>query len=132
MNHGAVASSVSRSGWRENENPLRNRLGLPSALIKRNIELKGDVDVDIDMNQTIVDLAIEYDKPVRIGVNWGSLDARLLARLMDENASLSKPLDASVVMREALISSAVDSAMQAEQLGLPHDRIILSCKVSDI
>ena len=81
---------------------------------------------------TIVDLAIEYDKPVRIGVNWGSLDARLLAKLMDENATLSKPLDASVVMREALISSAIDSAKQAEQLGLPHDRIILSCKVSDV
>ena len=81
---------------------------------------------------TIVDLAIEYGKPVRIGVNWGSLDARLLARLMDENAKLSKPLDASVVMREALISSAVDSAKQAEQLGLAHDRIILSCKVSDV
>jgi (E)-4-hydroxy-3-methylbut-2-enyl-diphosphate synthase len=81
---------------------------------------------------TIVDLAIEYDKPVRIGVNWGSLDARLLARLMDENAALSKPMDASVVMREALISSAIDSAKQAEQLGLPHDRIILSCKVSDV
>ena len=81
---------------------------------------------------TIVDLAIEYGKPVRIGVNWGSLEARLLARLMDENAKLSKPLDASVVMREALISSAVDSAKQAEQLGLAHDRIILSCKVSDV
>jgi (E)-4-hydroxy-3-methylbut-2-enyl-diphosphate synthase len=81
---------------------------------------------------TIVDLAIEYDKPVRIGVNWGSLDARLLARLMDENAALSKPLDAAVVMREALISSAIDSAQQAEQLGLAHDRIILSCKVSDV
>ena len=81
---------------------------------------------------TIVDLAIEYGKPVRIGVNWGSLDARLLSRLMDENAKLSKPMDASVVMREALISSAIDSAKQAEQLGLAHDRIILSCKVSDV
>jgi (E)-4-hydroxy-3-methylbut-2-enyl-diphosphate synthase len=81
---------------------------------------------------TIVDLAIEYGKPVRIGVNWGSLDARLLSRLMDENAKLSKPMDAAVVMREALISSAIDSAKQAEQLGLAHDRIILSCKVSDV
>ena len=81
---------------------------------------------------TIVGLAIEYDKPVRIGVNWGSLDAALLARLMDENAALSKPQDSAVVMREALVRSALDSAAQAEALGLPHDRIILSCKVSDV
>ena len=81
---------------------------------------------------TIVELAIEHDKPVRIGVNWGSLDAGLLARLMDENASKPRPDDAAVVMREALIRSAIDSAEQAEQLGLAHDRIILSCKVSDV
>ncbi|MDH3788201.1 MAG: flavodoxin-dependent (E)-4-hydroxy-3-methylbut-2-enyl-diphosphate synthase [Xanthomonadales bacterium] len=85
-----------------------------------------------DQFATIIEQAIEYDKPVRIGVNWGSLDARLLARLMDENAALSEPLDAAVVMREALISSAVESAGQAESLGLPHNRIILSCKVSDV
>jgi (E)-4-hydroxy-3-methylbut-2-enyl-diphosphate synthase len=85
-----------------------------------------------DQFATIIDLAIEYAKPVRIGVNWGSLDAGLLARLMDENAALPKPQDASVVMREALIRSALDSAKQAEILGLPHDRIILSCKVSDV
>jgi (E)-4-hydroxy-3-methylbut-2-enyl-diphosphate synthase len=81
---------------------------------------------------TIIEQAIEYEKPVRIGVNWGSLDARLLARLMDENAALNKPLDAAVVMREALISSAIESAEQAEKLGLAHDRIILSCKVSNV
>ncbi|MFC1689694.1 flavodoxin-dependent (E)-4-hydroxy-3-methylbut-2-enyl-diphosphate synthase [Pseudomonadota bacterium] len=85
-----------------------------------------------DQFATIIEQAIEYSKPVRIGVNWGSLDARLLARLMDENAALSQPLDAAVVMREALISSAIESAAQAEALGLPHDRIILSCKVSDV
>lgn len=85
-----------------------------------------------DQFSTIIELAREYDKPVRIGVNWGSLDQALLARLMDENAALAKPADATVVMREALISSALDSAGQAEQLGLPHDRIILSCKVSDV
>ena len=85
-----------------------------------------------DQFATIVDLAIKHDKPVRIGVNWGSLDASLLARLMDENAALSAPLEASQVMREALIRSAIDSAQQAEQLGLAHDRIILSCKVSDV
>ncbi len=81
---------------------------------------------------TIIGLALKYDKPVRIGVNWGSLDASLLARLMDENAALSTPADAAVVMREALIRSAVDSAQQAESLGLGHDRIVLSCKVSDV
>ncbi len=81
---------------------------------------------------TIIALALEYGKPVRIGVNWGSLDARLLARLMDDNAARSSPMDATHVMREALIQSAMDSAQQAEALGLPHDRIILSCKVSDV
>ena len=81
---------------------------------------------------TIIELAIEHGKPVRIGVNWGSLDARLLARLMDANATLSKPRDAAVVMREALICSALESAEQAEGLGLAHNRIILSCKVSSV
>jgi (E)-4-hydroxy-3-methylbut-2-enyl-diphosphate synthase len=81
---------------------------------------------------TIVGLAIEHGKPVRIGVNWGSLDAALLARLMDENARLPKPQDSTFVMREALVRSALDSAAQAESLGLPHDRIILSCKVSGV
>jgi (E)-4-hydroxy-3-methylbut-2-enyl-diphosphate synthase len=81
---------------------------------------------------TIIELAIEHDKPVRIGVNWGSLDAGLLARLMDENAARSEPAEAGSVMREALVRSALDSAAQAEKLGLPHDRIILSCKVSGV
>ena len=81
---------------------------------------------------TIIQLALDYQKPVRIGVNWGSLDAGLLARLMDENAALAQPEDAGVVMREALIRSALESAQQAEELGLAHDRIILSCKVSDV
>jgi (E)-4-hydroxy-3-methylbut-2-enyl-diphosphate synthase len=81
---------------------------------------------------TIVELAITNDKPVRIGVNWGSLDASLLAELMDENAALDAPREAGEVMREALIRSALDSAAQAEALGLGHDRIILSCKVSDV
>ena len=85
-----------------------------------------------DQFSTIVELAIKYGKPVRIGVNWGSLDARLLARLMDENAALAKPRDASVVMRHALVRSAIDSASQAEDIGLPHDHIILSAKVSAV
>lgn len=85
-----------------------------------------------DQFATIIGLAIEHGKPVRIGVNWGSLDARLLARLMDENAGKSQPADATVVMRKALVQSAIESAQQAESLGLAHDRIILSCKVSDV
>jgi len=85
-----------------------------------------------DQFATIVGLAIEYAKPVRIGVNWGSLDQRLLANLMDINARQSAPQPADAVMREALIRSALESAAQAEELGLPHDRIILSCKVSDV
>jgi len=85
-----------------------------------------------DQFATIIDLAKTHGKPVRIGVNWGSLDAGLLARLMDENASSDAPADAGEVMREALIRSAIESAQQAEQLGLGHDRIILSCKVSDV
>jgi (E)-4-hydroxy-3-methylbut-2-enyl-diphosphate synthase len=85
-----------------------------------------------DQFATIIEQALMHDKPVRIGVNWGSLDSSLLARLMDENASLSKPGEAAEVMREALIRSALESAGQAEQLGLEHDRIILSCKVSDV
>jgi len=83
-----------------------------------------------DQFSSIIELAIEHDKPVRIGVNWGSLDQSLLARLMDRNAELSEPQSADVVMREALVVSALESAEQAEELGLPHDRIILSCKVS--
>ena len=85
-----------------------------------------------DQFATIVGLAIEHDKPVRIGVNWGSLDQRLLASLMDANGKSRVPQAADAVMREALIRSAVDSAGQAEELGLAHDRIILSCKVSAV
>jgi len=85
-----------------------------------------------DQFATIIGLAIEYDKPVRIGVNWGSLDQRLLAKLMDANGKSSSPQPADAVMREALIRSALESAQQAEAGGLAHDRIILSCKVSAV
>jgi len=85
-----------------------------------------------DQFSIIVGQAIEYNKPVRIGVNWGSLDQALLARLMDDNGKLSTPAPADAVMREALIRSALESAEQAESLGLAHDRIILSCKVSGV
>ncbi len=77
-------------------------------------------------------LACRHGKAVRIGVNWGSLDQELLARLMDENARASQPLDAKAVMREALVVSAVGGAQRAEQLGLAGDRIVISCKVSDV
>ena len=81
---------------------------------------------------TMIKLAMDYDKPVRIGVNWGSLDQELLKVLMDENASLKDPLPASSVMKETLIRSVIDSAMTAESIGLPKNKIIVSCKVSDV
>ena len=80
----------------------------------------------------LIEKAIEYDKPIRIGVNWGSLDQDLATHMMDENARLAEPLDADHVMQEALISSALNSATKAEEIGLPRDRIILSCKVSGV
>jgi len=80
----------------------------------------------------MIEAALAHGKPVRIGVNWGSLDPELLARMMDENARRSTPSGADEVMREALIVSALDSAAQAEKLGLPADRIVLSCKVSGV
>jgi (E)-4-hydroxy-3-methylbut-2-enyl-diphosphate synthase len=80
----------------------------------------------------MIGIACRHDKPVRIGVNWGSLDQDLLTRLMDENSRRSDPLDASDVMREAIVVSALDSAARAEELGLPHDRIVISCKVSGV
>jgi (E)-4-hydroxy-3-methylbut-2-enyl-diphosphate synthase len=80
----------------------------------------------------MIEAAVRYDKAVRIGVNWGSLDQELLARLMDENASRSSPWDAKQVMYEALIASAIDSAKLAESLGLRSEQIILSCKVSGV
>jgi (E)-4-hydroxy-3-methylbut-2-enyl-diphosphate synthase len=81
---------------------------------------------------TLVECAIRYDKPVRIGVNWGSLDQELLAQLMDENARLAQPRDSLEVMREAVIRSALDSARQAEDWGLPAERIVISCKMSQV
>ncbi len=81
---------------------------------------------------TMVSQAMEYDKPVRIGVNWGSLDATLLTRMMDENARSAAPLDAHLVTREALVVSALSSAEAAEAQGLARDRIVLSCKVSGV
>ena len=80
----------------------------------------------------LIEFAIRYNKPVRIGANWGSLDQSLAARLMDENSQLANPLPAARVLREALIRSALDSANTAVELGLPADRIVLSAKVSGV
>ncbi len=80
----------------------------------------------------MIEVACRFDKPVRIGVNWGSLDQELLARVMDENARRAEPLDAQLVMHEALVTSAIENAERAEVLGLGRDRIILSCKVSGV
>ncbi len=80
----------------------------------------------------LIDIACRYDKPVRIGVNWGSLDQALLARVMDENARRPQPKDAVEVMREAMVTSALESAAQAVEWGLSPEKIILSCKVSGV
>ena len=80
----------------------------------------------------MIEFACKYAKPVRIGVNWGSLDPELIARMMDENARSAEPQDAAVVTRKALVASALDSARQAEALGLARERIVLSCKVSGV
>jgi (E)-4-hydroxy-3-methylbut-2-enyl-diphosphate synthase len=80
----------------------------------------------------MIEEALRWAKPIRIGVNWGSLDQELLARLMDENAKSPSPRDASHVLRDALVVSALESARRAEELGLPGDSIVLSCKVSDV
>jgi (E)-4-hydroxy-3-methylbut-2-enyl-diphosphate synthase len=80
----------------------------------------------------MIEVAMQYDKPVRIGVNWGSLDQALLARIMDENAARSQPWSAQAVMYEALVTSAIENALRAEELGMGRDQIILSCKVSGV
>ena len=80
----------------------------------------------------MIETAIKYDKPVRIGVNWGSLDQSLLARIMDENAARAQPWSAQSVMYEALITSAIENAQRAEELGMRREQIVLSCKVSGV
>ena len=85
-----------------------------------------------DQFSTMIEKAIEHAKPVRIGVNWGSLDPELLARMMDDNARLPRPLEADEVMREALVVSALESAEYARSIGLHADRIVISCKVSAV
>src|SRR5579872_2093581 len=85
-----------------------------------------------DNFRTMIEAAIEYDRPVRIGVNWGSLDSALLTRMMDENNLLAEPLDARAVTLRAIVVSAIESAKAAEHYGLGKDRIILSAKVSGV
>src|SRR5579863_10095652 len=85
-----------------------------------------------DNFKVMIDVAAENDKPVRIGVNWGSLDSALLTRMMDENSALPEPKDARDVTLDAMVASAVQSARSAERHGLGHDKIILSAKVSGV
>lgn len=86
-----------------------------------------------DLNfKSMIEVALKFDKPVRIGVNWGSLDQELLAKMMDDNARLKEPKDAHDVLIDAIIESALASARMAEDYGLPHDRIIISAKVSEV
>ena len=81
---------------------------------------------------SMIERACEYDKAVRIGVNWGSMDQQLMARLMDENNKSDKPQEPAEIMLEAMVTSALESAQQAEELGLAHEKIILSCKMSGV
>lgn len=81
---------------------------------------------------TMIEVALKYNKPVRIGVNWGSLDKHLVAKLMDDNAKKSSPLPSNIITQQALVMSALNSAKFAESLGLPADKIVISCKVSNV
>ena len=81
---------------------------------------------------TMIEVALKYDRPVRIGVNWGSLDQELATRMMDENAKSPEPKDAAEITQEALVVSAIENAKRAEELGMGRDKIVLSCKVSDV
>jgi len=94
-----------------------------------NVGFKAKQDRNYSM---MIEKAIEYDKPVRIGVNWGSLDQAMLQHLMDENAKKDQPLDARLIMHEAMVQSGVSSAQRAVELGLGKDKIIISAKVSEV
>jgi (E)-4-hydroxy-3-methylbut-2-enyl-diphosphate synthase len=113
---------------------LRNYPECARALSKYRIN-PGNVSIgrkDDDNFRTMVEVAVEYQKPVRIGVNWGSLDQALLTRMMDENSKSANPLPARDVMMEAMVVSALDNAAAAERYGLRRDQIILSAKVSGV
>ena len=113
---------------------LREHPGCAEALAKYRIN-PGNVGRGSKRDPQFVEMietACRYEKPVRIGVNWGSLDQELLTRLMDENSASTEPQTAQEVMRRAVVLSAVESAIRAEQIGMAHDRIILSAKVSGV
>jgi (E)-4-hydroxy-3-methylbut-2-enyl-diphosphate synthase len=113
---------------------LRNYPECARALAKYRIN-PGNVSIgrkDDDNFRTMVEVAVEYQKPVRIGVNWGSLDQALLTKMMDENSKAAEPLPARDVMMEAMVVSALDNAAAAERYGLRRDQIILSAKVSGV
>lgn len=113
---------------------LRNYPECARALAKYRIN-PGNVDIGKkhdDNFRTMIEAAVEFDKPVRIGVNWGSLDSSLLTSMMDENSKLAEPLDAKEVTMRAIVESAIRSAEAAERYGLAHDKIILSAKVSNV
>lgn len=113
---------------------LKKYPGCALALAKYRIN-PGNVNIGKkhdDNFRTMIEAAIEYDRPVRIGVNWGSLDGALLTRMMDENNALPEPLDARTVTMNAIVASALLSAEAAERYGLAHDKIILSAKVSGV
>jgi (E)-4-hydroxy-3-methylbut-2-enyl-diphosphate synthase len=113
---------------------LRNYPECARALAKYRIN-PGNVSIgrkDDDNFRTMVEVAVEYQKPVRIGVNWGSLDQALLTKMMDENSKSTDPLPARDVMMEAMVVSALDNAAAAERYGLRRDQIILSAKVSGV
>jgi (E)-4-hydroxy-3-methylbut-2-enyl-diphosphate synthase len=139
----AIVEGVRAKGW---ETPiigdfhynghqlLRNYPECAKALAKYRIN-PGNVSIgrkDDDNFRTMVEVAVEYQKPVRIGVNWGSLDQALLTRMMDENSKLPGPLPAREVMMEAMVVSALDNAAAAERYGLRRDQIVLSAKVSGV
>src|SRR5262247_2410028 len=113
---------------------LRDYPACAQALAKYRIN-PGNVGVGRqhdDNFRAIIEIALENKKPVRIGVNWGSLDQSLVVRLMDENARSAHPKDSRAVIMEAMVRSAIDSAEMAKTYGMPHDRIILSAKVSGV
>jgi len=113
---------------------LRNYPECARALAKYRIN-PGNVDIGKkhdDNFRTMIEAAVEYGKPVRIGVNWGSLDSALLTSMMDENSKSREPLDAMEVTMRAIVESAIRSAEAAERYGLAHDKIILSAKVSNV